>query len=60
MRPHVLLRPAIVPDGNMWCVLYGEDLVRGVDGFGETPELACEDFDREWATRRLKIGQQSE
>lgn len=56
MRPHVLMRPAILPDGKSWCALYGEDLVRGVAGFGDTPEQACEDFDRNWRTLRQKIG----
>jgi hypothetical protein len=54
MRPHVLMRPAVFPDGDMWCALYGEDLVRGVAGFGETPELACQDFDKHWAAWRLQ------
>lgn len=51
--PHVLMRPAIYPDGNQWCALYGEDLQNGVAGFGDTPELACSDFDKNWAGQRL-------
>lgn len=54
-QPHVLMRPDIYPDGNMWCALYGEDLQRGVCGFGETPDLACEDFDKNWRAQRLGI-----
>ena len=32
-----LIKPKIYMDGNMWCVLYGEDLMNGVAGFGKTP-----------------------
>ena len=52
--PHVLMRPAIYPDGNMWCALYGANLQEGVAGFGETPEAACADFDKNW--REMKAG----
>ena len=51
--PHTRMRPAIYPDGNMWCALYGENLQDGVCGFGETPELACQDFDKNWSSQRL-------
>lgn len=54
-RPHVLMRPAIYPDGNQWCALYGEDLMMGVCGFGDTPELACVDFDKNWSGQRLRV-----
>jgi hypothetical protein len=47
-RPSILLRPSISIDGNMWCVLYGENLQDGVAGFGESPALAMEDFDNQW------------
>ena len=55
-RPCVLFKPHIYPDGNQWCALYGEDLQMGVAGFGDSPELACEDFDRAW---RLAKGLES-
>jgi hypothetical protein len=48
-RPHVLMRPKLYPDGNMWCALYGEDLVTGCAGFGPTPAEAMADFDANWA-----------
>ena len=48
MRPSVTMRPAISIDGNQWCALYGEDLQRGVAGFGDSPEQAMLAFDREW------------
>lgn len=52
-RPHVLMRPAVYPDGNMWCALYGEDLQMGVCGFGETPDAAMADFDKNWYGQKL-------
>lgn len=33
-------------DGNMWCVLLGENLQDGVCGFGKTPYLAVLDFNK--------------
>ena len=50
--PHVLLKPSVYPDGNAWCALFGEDLQMGVAGFGDTPELACADFDKNWREQR--------
>lgn len=47
-RPSVLYRPALSVDGNMYCALYGDDLVQGVAGFGETAEAAMIDFDKNW------------
>ena len=49
MRPFMLLRPRIYPDGNQWCALYGEDLQSGICGFGDTPEKAALAFDKAWA-----------
>jgi hypothetical protein len=50
--PHVLMRPELTLDGAMWCALYGKDLMDGVAGFGETPLLAMEAFDKAWRTER--------
>lgn len=47
-RPCVLFRPKVHLDGNKWCALYGEDAQRGVCGFGDSPALAMDDFDRVW------------
>lgn len=47
-RPSVLFRPSIHPDGNHWCALYGKDLHDGVAGFGDTPDAAMRDFDKNW------------
>lgn len=48
--PHVRMKPEIFPDGDMWCCLYGKDLMEGVAGFGRTPAEACIEFDRAWLT----------
>ena len=48
--PSTLYKPKLCVDGNQWCALYGEDLQIGIAGFGDTPELAMADFDRNWIT----------
>lgn len=48
-RPCVLYRPALSIDGNQWCALYGANLQDGIAGFGDSPELAMHDFDRNWS-----------
>lgn len=60
--PHTRMRPRVFPDGTKWCALYGDDLMQGVSGFGDTPEEACAAFDRAWskdltpnAARRLRV-----
>ena len=58
MRPSVLMRPAVYPDGNEWCALYGDDLQRGVAGFGKSPNLAMADFDRAWFAKLPEEGSQ--
>lgn len=47
-RPSVIWRPKVYRDGNQWCALYGDDLMMGVAGFGDTPDLACHAFDKAW------------
>jgi len=47
-RPAVTFRPALSIDGNQYCALFGADLQSGVAGFGDTPEKAMQDFDRNW------------
>ena len=47
-RPSVLFRPALTIDGNMYCALYGADLMDGVAGFGDTADAAMRDFDKNW------------
>lgn len=43
-----LLRPRVFLDGDKWCVLYGDDLMNGIAGFGESPILAVYDFNKAW------------
>ena len=52
-RPSVLYRPALAPDGNQWCALYGANLMEGIAGFGDTPELAMCDFDNQFRTAKV-------
>ena len=47
-RPSVLYRPKLSVDGNQWCALYGDDLRSGVAGFGDSPNDAMYDFDKNW------------
>jgi hypothetical protein len=53
MRPFHLLKPAIGIDGNQYFFLYGTNLMEGVCGFGDTPQAASHDFDRNWHTSNL-------
>lgn len=48
LRPFMLLRPRMFPDGNQWCALYGDNLQEGVAAFGDTPAKAAVQFDIEW------------
>lgn len=56
--PHVLMKPRIYPDGDMWCALYGEDLMNGVCGFGASPAEACAAFDKTWETKMSGFAQE--
>lgn len=47
MSPHVIHNAQIIKDGNQQCYILG-DLPTGVYGFGDTPKLSCEEFDRVW------------
>lgn len=47
-RPCVLFKPVLSRDGNQYCVLFGEDLMQGVAGFGDSAALAMIDFDKNW------------
>ena len=53
--PHVLMRPTLSLDGNMYCALYGGDLMSGCAGFGETAEAAMADFDKNWCEQKAPI-----
>ena len=47
-RPSVLFRPTLSLDGNQYCALYGDDIMSGCAGFGETIHEAMTDFDQNW------------
>lgn len=51
LRPSMILRPSLSIDSNKWCALYGANLQDGVCGFGDSPDEAYRDFDREWYTK---------
>lgn len=48
LRPSVIWRPRLSIDGKQWCALYGENLMEGVAGFGDSPDKAMRDFDVNW------------
>lgn len=45
-RPSVVYKPTLMADGDMWCVLLGENLQIGVAGFGKTVAEAMTNFDQ--------------
>lgn len=49
MLPSVLYRPILSRDGNKWCVLYGDNIAEGCCGFGDSPEEAMKDFNKNWS-----------
>ena len=51
-RPSAVFRPRLFLDGNMYCALYGDDLMNGCAGFGETADAAMWDFDKNWTTQK--------
>jgi hypothetical protein len=51
-KPHILLKPKIYIDGNMWCASYG-NMPEGIQGFGETPEKAIDAFDYEYYNAKI-------
>ena len=54
-RPSILLRLEAYPDGNAWCALHGRNLQEGVAGFGDTPDKAMRDFDKNWIGQTLPL-----
>ena len=54
-RPSMIFKPQLSIDGNQWCALLGESLQDGVAGFGDTPEDAYRDFDKNWHDSRIKV-----
>lgn len=47
-RPSLVRSPRIFLDGNRWCCLLGSNIQEGICGFGRSPELACQEFDKAW------------
>jgi hypothetical protein len=45
-EPFTRLRPALYPDGDQWCALYGENLQEGVAGFDPSPYDAEQAFNK--------------
>lgn len=52
-RPSAVYRPRLFVDGVSYCALYGENLQDGCVGFGETPDKAMWDFDKNWLHQRI-------
>lgn len=42
-----LLKPKLSLDGDLWCVLLGDNMQEGVVAFGESPYLAILDFNKQ-------------
>lgn len=53
-RVSAVYRPRLFIDGNMYCALYGENLQDGCAGFGETPDAAMYDFDKNWSNMKAR------
>jgi hypothetical protein len=49
-RPFMILKPLVFKDGDMWCCLYGDNIMEGVAAFGKTPDEATREFDRVWVS----------
>lgn len=45
-------KPNVYLDGDSWCALHGEDLQVGVAGFGDTPEEAVAEYEKNWELER--------
>ncbi len=54
VEPFTTYKPKIFIDGDKWCALYGEDLQNGVSGFGDSPNEAVCDFNKNWYAK-LKV-----
>ena len=46
--PSFMLKPKLFLHKGTWCALLGDDLKTGVAGFGQSPDLAYQDFDKNW------------
>lgn len=50
-RPSAIYKPNLSLDGNSWCALLGENIQIGCAGFGESPDLAMQDFDKKFVAK---------
>ncbi len=51
-RPSRTMKPRVyVAAHGGWCAVYGDDVQSGVVGYGDTPEAACQAFDKEWVSK---------
>jgi len=53
MEPFTIYKPKILPDGNQWCVLLGDNIQEGVVGFGDTPRKAVVNFNHNFDNQTL-------
>lgn len=58
-RPSAVYRPKMMIDGDKYYVLYGDDLMSGCAGFGDTPDAAMADFDKNWNTMKAPISRRT-
>jgi len=42
--PFFKLKPKLYRNGSQWCVLYGDNIMENLCGFGNTPNEAAIDF----------------
>lgn len=50
-RPSAVYRPVLLVEGDRWCARYGGDIM-SVAGFGDTPDAAMWDFDKNWREQK--------
>ncbi len=48
-----ILKPKILPDGNAWICIYGDNLQESVCGCGDTPNEAVQDFTKNYYNQKL-------
>lgn len=58
-EPSAIYKPSLSIDGDHWCALYGEDLQRGVSGFGKSPAEAMAAFNKAWYAQLPGSGAES-
>lgn len=44
------LKPKVTIDGDQYCILYGENLIEGISGFGKTIMEAIRNFNKSFHT----------